>query len=321
MAFFGGAATLSALQAFTDADVAPGLMGIVTSTGERYLCTAANGSGSTWQAISQDAANLLWESVYFRDLAAEANQSPSGGNLTVGGVTYYGRNLAQAGTAAIVNGTGLVIDTTGGAGGSTIELFQAATDGPRFEVNLDDIYSWSPTDMVSLALDCVFSFTNASNQFSFAGAVLGWVLASGAVLGTATTYHVQTLRGLAANVQSGWIRANGSAVGGELLAQRTSTPDQDLTSSVRVDVLGSMGFLSEHYNGDAYSGVWPTWQTLFSTRPSLNSNNAHVVQVASPLTTPARLRAMIYAGRAGSASQQARIECKRIEVFRIRRPY
>lgn len=281
-----------------------------------YVNPAAIGGGGG----SSIASEFEWESVYDVDFTAEATQMPTANNLTVGGVTFYGRNLAEASTAQITNGVGLVIETVNG-GAATIELFQAATAGPRFEANLDDLYAWEPTDWVSLALDCTFAFTNAANQFSFAGAVLGWVLQAGAGTGTATSQSVQTLRGLAANVESGWIRGNANVNGGEQLFQRAGTPDQDNTSSVRVDLLG-LGGVAEHYNGDAYSAGWPAWQTLSGTRPSLNTNNAHVIQPsAATITTTPRLRAMIYAGRAGNNAQLASITCKRMEVFRISRQY
>lgn len=316
--FLGGATSPANLTAFTTADgVTAGLLGIVSTTGVWYLCTFADGSGSTWTEIG--AGELPWELVYDLDFTAEANQSPVGNNLTVQGVTWYGRNLTQAGTAQIVNGTGLVIDTTGGGGAATIELFQAATNGPRFEVNLDDLYAWESTEWWSARIEAEFTFTNSGNQFSFAGIVLGWVLQSGAGLGTATTQHAQSLRGLFANIETGLLRANANGNGGESTYQRVGTGDQASEAALRCDLLGQGG-VSEHYNLDLLA-VNPPWNPMLGARASLNNNNSHNLNLGAPgvITTPARLRAMVYAGRAGAVGQQARIECRRFQIFRVRR--
>ncbi len=254
-----------------------------------------------------------WQSMYALDWMAQADQSLSSDTLTVDGVVFRARNVSQAGTFTLTNGVGLVIDTTSGAGGSTIEFFGSATAGPRLEVNLDDLYAEEPDDEIRLCIEAEVTFTNAS-QFSFCGIVGTIVDTSGSALGTATTYHGQSLRGNdSANNEEVRARTNDNSSGGERVAIESGVTTLAVCS-LMLEWLRD-GCL-QAYVGDARSGgYWPSTWNLFATgRPSNNANNGQPATV-QPLPTTLRRRAAFYAGRAGSTSEQGRIEVRFFEAF------
>lgn len=254
-----------------------------------------------------------WQSMYALDFRNQPTQALVGDTLTIGGVTFRARNTAQAGIFALTNGLGLVIDTAGGGGAATIELFQSTTNGPRLEVNLEDLYAEDFGDDVRLVIDAAVAFTDAA-QFSFAGIVGTVVDTSGSALGSASTFHGQALRGNnSSNQQEVRGRANDASSGGERSAFEAGITDRSPCSLMLE--WNRNGAMAAYIGGGRTNGYWPTnWRVISVGRPSLNSNAGHVQSIPGALTTLKR-RAAFYVGRAGSTSEQSRIEVRYFEIF------
>lgn len=284
------------------------------------LVEAFGGSPSEFvDQVNELSQVSLYESVYAVDFTLEDDQDVDGeGNLTIGGNTWYGRNLAQAGTARLVKGQGVIIDTTGGSGGTNIEFWAASTDGPRFEVNLEDLYSFRWDDSVRIQADVDVEFTGGSAGFSFAGIIIAPVAVEDAGVGTALPHSGQMLRGNdSSGVEETRIRSTSNSTGDEDNFIREDVDDRG-SCSISLDwVKGEyFGRVADPFN--EYTG-WPIgedWEWAGVARPfQVGQGGVTDFQAGGSPSFHFKMRGMLYAGRSVSSSEQARITFKRLEVF------
>lgn len=271
--------------------------------------------------ISLASAGGGWESVYEIDLTAEANQSVDGSdNLTVDGVTWYGRDFDGGGGRTdkheITNLVGMELDTQDGSGDTIFELVGSPSedDVPSFEVSLADLYDFRWTDRIRVVIDTDLDFDN-DGGFAYAGLGLRTIDVTTPGKGTPTTHHAHvTRRNNASNALETVFRANANEDGSGIVLARPG-----------VDTLASCSFMMEWaygiytaYVGGPYSSGWPTWNIVSSARPVIDTPAASELNIAefnNQSNGPFDLRLLMTVYRSGGTSDNARMNVKRLQVY------
>lgn len=256
------------------------------------------GNGLAWSGSGSIVVDIdvgdVYSTLYEVDYTTLANNTLVDGAETIDGLSYVAANMAELGTAAVQNGTGIRMVAATSNGGA-VTMTSASQLIPYIYVPLSQITGYNPVHEYVIEIYMSARILEANGEYVALGL---WGVAG-------SPFASSTARMRAAKL----VRNAGDTAD----VMRITTNATDSTGDVAIDSHDVMAIRVNGYGfGQAYSGIWsggwPTSYTAHSAFPT-------VVVADSPCNTT-DMRIFMGLGCANDASPTTSVTIARMRIRR-----
>jgi hypothetical protein len=266
-----------------------GVRADIAGAGTAAVPQVLSDNGTTLAFRSQAEVNTLYEVNY----STLANNTLADGAEVIDGLNYVAANMAELGTAAVQNGTGIrmIVATSNGTASAFDSTSQPAA---HIYVPLSQISGYDPTAdyLIEVYMPSLVLETNGENVFLGLWGVAGAPFAASVARARLVKIHNSAGTRVLRSV------LNATATDGDVAIP---------THNVMAIKVSPQGL------GQVYSGVWSAgWPTTYTAGPMFPTAAA----AASPLNT-GDMRLVLGIGTANDASPTTAVTFERLRIRKV----